>query len=69
MEVGTANVPKAKEHQKLRVGAYELEENQKDLYTEGSDSEELRDTVAASAQSSGSGESSEFSESHHQNVF
>jgi len=43
---GTANFPKAKEYQKLRVGAYELEEDQKDLYTEESESEELRDTAS-----------------------
>ena len=43
---GTANFPKAKEYQKLRVGAYELEEDQKDLYMEESESEELRDTAS-----------------------
>jgi hypothetical protein len=42
------NYPRAKEYQKLRVGANELEEDQKDLYTEGSDSEELRDTTSVS---------------------
>jgi len=46
MDKGTANFPKAKEYQKLRVGAYELEEDQRDLYTEESDSEELRDTAS-----------------------
>jgi hypothetical protein len=57
---GTANFPKAKEYQKLRVGAYELEEEQKDLYAEGSedsDSKELRDTASESGSSeSGSSE-------------
>ena len=43
---GTATFPKAKEYQKLKIGAYELEEDQKDLYTEESDSEELRDTAS-----------------------
>jgi len=71
---GTANFPKAKEYQKLRVGAYELEEDQRDLYTEESDSEELRDTAsdttskeprdtASSKESESSGESDDSSES------
>jgi hypothetical protein len=49
IDTGTANFPMAKEYQKLRVGAYELAEDQKDLYTEGSDSEELRDTASGSS--------------------
>jgi len=71
---GTANFPKAKEYQKLRIGAYELEEDQKDLYTEESDSEELRDTAsdmsseelrdtASNTESTCSGESEDSSES------
>jgi hypothetical protein len=48
VDAGTANFPMAKEYQKLRVGAYELEEDQKDLCTEGSDSEELRDSASES---------------------
>jgi hypothetical protein len=47
-KTGTANFPKAKDYQKLRVGAYELEEDQKDLCTEGSDSDELRYTASGS---------------------
>jgi len=38
---GTANFPKAKEYQKMKIGACELDENQQDLYTEGSGSKEL----------------------------
>jgi hypothetical protein len=62
VDTGTANCPKAKEYQKLRVGAYELEEDQKDQYTEGSDSEELRDTASESESESGSLKNSEQSE-------
>jgi hypothetical protein len=70
-DVGTANFPKAKEYQKLRVGAYELENEQRDLYTEGSedsDSKELRNTASESglqgseSLESGSTEDSEESE-------
>jgi hypothetical protein len=53
-DAGTANFPRAKEYHELRVGAYGLEEDQKDLYTEGSaesDSEELRDTASESESS------------------
>jgi len=62
-DAGTANFPKAKEYQKLRVGAYELEEDQRDLYMERSDSEELRDTASEESKESegGSGETSEDS--------
>jgi hypothetical protein len=57
-EAGTVNLPKQKQYQKLRVGEYELEEDQRDLYTEGSDSQELRDTASGSVKS----ESAEGSE-------
>jgi hypothetical protein len=50
-DTGTANFSKAQKYQELRVGAYEQEEDQKDLYTEGSDSEELRDTTSGSEES------------------
>jgi len=43
---GTAKFPKNKEYQKLGVGAYKLEEDHEDLYTEESDSEEPRDTAS-----------------------
>jgi len=64
LDAGMANFPEAKEYQKLRVGAYELEEDQKDLYTEGSDSEELRDTASeeSGSESGSSEESTESSE-------
>jgi len=56
---GTANIPKANEYQKLRVGACEMEEDRKDLYTERSDREEHKDTASGSESS----ESSDNSES------
>jgi hypothetical protein len=58
VDADTANFAKAKEYQKLWVGAYKLEDDQKDLYTEGCDSDELRDTA-----SERSVESEELSES------
>jgi hypothetical protein len=61
-DLGTVNFPKANEYQKLRVGAYELEEHQKDLYTEGYNSKELRDTTSDEL-SEGPSESSESKES------
>jgi len=45
-DTGTASFPKAKEYQKMRIGACDLEEDQQDLYTEGSNSEELRDSAS-----------------------
>jgi len=46
MEEGTASFPKAKEYQKMKIGACDQQEDQQDLYTEGSDSEELRDSAS-----------------------
>jgi hypothetical protein len=43
---GTASFPKAKEYQKMKIGAIHLEEDQQDLYTEGSESDELRDSAS-----------------------
>jgi hypothetical protein len=59
----TAHYPKAKEYQKLREGAYELEEDRKDMDTDGSDSEELSDTVSKSESSKLESSGSESSES------
>jgi len=57
-DIGTGNFSKTKEYQKLRVGAYELEENQKDLYMDASDSEEQRDTASEESSPESSEESS-----------
>jgi hypothetical protein len=63
---GTADFPKAKAYQKIRMGAVELD----DLYGEESESEELRDTASEQleessdsiSQESSSSESSEMKE-------
>jgi len=39
-DAGTANFPKAKEYQKVKIRAHELEEDQRDLYMEGASKEE-----------------------------
>jgi hypothetical protein len=44
---GTASFPKAKEYQKMRIGALELESGEEDDYSLESESEELRDTASA----------------------
>jgi len=46
IEGGTASFPKAKEYQKMKIGACDSQEAQQDLYTEGSDSEEPRDSAS-----------------------
>jgi len=45
IDPGSASFPKAKEHQKMKIRAYELEEDWRDMYTEESGSKELRDTA------------------------
>jgi len=45
-EEGTASFPKAKEYQKMKIGACELQEDKQDWYTEATDSEELRDSTS-----------------------
>jgi hypothetical protein len=62
VDAGTANFPTAKEYQKLRVGAFELEEDQKDLYTEDFDSDELRDTTSESRSEESRSEELELSD-------
>jgi len=44
-DAGSASFPKAKEYQKMKIGARDCEEDQHDWYTEESSSEELRDTA------------------------
>jgi len=44
-KVGTANIPNGKEYQKKNIGEYDLEENQRNVYTEESGSKEIRDTT------------------------
>jgi len=46
---GTVAFPKAKEYPKMKIGGYQLEEDEEDLYTEESSSEELRDTPLVSS--------------------
>jgi len=42
----TGSFPKAKEYQKMKIGACDFEENQQNIHMEGSDSEELRDSAS-----------------------
>jgi hypothetical protein len=58
---GTANFPKAKEYQKMRIGALELESGEEDDYSLSSESEELRDTASEGSDTSKSSEGSESS--------
>jgi hypothetical protein len=62
LDEGTANFPKAKEYQKMRIGAVEFEIGEEDEYSLESESEELRDTASEESGSSESSESSETSE-------
>jgi len=57
-DTGTVPFPKAKEYQTMKIGACDLEEYQQDLYTEGSDSEELRDSASEQSTESLDSESS-----------
>jgi len=56
---GTASCPKPKEYQKMKIGAYQMESDQEDLYTEKSSSEGLRDSAIDDESSSEEGTSSE----------
>jgi len=61
---GTASFPKAKEYQKMRIGALELEIGEDDEYSLESESEELRDTASEeSTESTSSSEESTSEES------
>jgi hypothetical protein len=57
LDEGTADFPKAKAYQKMRIGAVEIESGEEDLYEV--ESEELRDTASESSEQGESSESSE----------
>jgi len=57
LDKGTADFPKAKAYQKMRIGAVEIEEGEEDLYDVESESEELRDTATGTEESSESSSS------------
>jgi hypothetical protein len=63
MDKGTADFPKAKAYQKMRIGAVEIESGEEDLYNVESESEELRDTASEQEESSDSSSSSSSSSS------
>jgi hypothetical protein len=52
LDTGTADFPKAKAYQKMRIGAVEIELGEEDLYAVESESEELRDTASEQEESS-----------------
>jgi len=54
LDKGTADFPKARAYQKMRIGAVEIESGEEDLYEVDSESEELRDTASESSDSSSS---------------
>ena len=56
LDKGTADFPKAKAYQKMRIGAVEIESGQEDLFDVESESEELRDTASEDSESSSSSE-------------
>jgi hypothetical protein len=58
LDKGTADFPKAKAYQKMRIGAVEIESGEEDLYDVESESEELRDTASEQEESSDSSSSS-----------
>jgi len=64
LDKGTADFPKAKAYQKMRIGAVEIENGEEDLFELESENEELRDTVSEQEKSddSSSDESGEDSE-------
>ena len=68
LDKGTADFPKAKAYQKMRIGAVEFEQGEEDLYDLDSESEELRDTASDqesdSSTSEDDSESSEESDDH-----
>jgi len=63
LDKGTADFPKAKAYQKMRIGAMEIESGEEDLFEVESESEELRDTASEDSESSSSSSSSSSSES------
>jgi len=61
LDKGTADFPKAKAYQKMRIGAVEIESGEEDLYEVESESEELRDTASEQEELSSSSDNSEDS--------
>jgi hypothetical protein len=59
LDRGTADFPKAKAYQKMRIGVVEIESGEEDLYDVESESEELRDTASEQEESSDSSSSSD----------
>jgi len=51
LDKGTADFPKAKADQKMRLGAVEIESGAEELYDVESESEELRDTASEQEES------------------
>jgi hypothetical protein len=63
LDKGTADFPKEKAYQKMRIGAIEIESGEEDLYDVESETEELRDTASEQDESSDSSSSSSSSSS------
>jgi len=63
LDKGTADFPKAKAYQKMRIGAVEIESGEEDLYEVESESEELRDTASEQEENSSSSSDNDTSES------
>jgi len=62
LDKGTAEFPKAKAYQKMRIGAMEIESGEEDLYDMESKSEELRDTASESLELSSSSSDNDSSD-------
>jgi len=63
LDKGTADFPKAKADQKMRIGAIEIESGEDDLYEVETESEELRDTASEESEDSESSSSDEMDDS------
>jgi hypothetical protein len=63
LDKGTADFPKAKAYQKMRIGAVEIESGEEDLYNVETESEELRDTASEQKETEESSDNSSTSES------
>jgi len=61
LDKGTADFPKAKAYQKMRIGAVEIESGEEDLYDVETESEELRYTASEQEESLDSSSSSSSS--------
>jgi hypothetical protein len=62
LDKGTADFPKAKAYQKMRIGAVEIDSGEEDLYEVETESEELRDTASEQETSSSSSSDNDTSE-------